>query len=162
MTEPKLREVVPSIFDFNNIPYLYAGKNPAKGLDCFTLYNYVRFKYLKEMVNGFEEYYKYEYHKDMPSNFLYDISIKTFGEPNGDVNNTKIPFLLNDWDGVLGFSTVIEYMRKPYMVTTSTVRGSMAFPLRKYQGKIICAWDLETSKINRLEKVNMFYGQKIC
>jgi hypothetical protein len=162
MTEAKLRSVVPTIFDFQRIPYTYQGKNPAQGLDCFTFYNYVRYKYLKEIVNGFTEYYQYELHGDIPSNFLYDISISTFGKPNGNINTTKLPFLLNDWDGVLGFSTVVEYMSKPYMLTTSTHKGSMAFPLRKYQGKIICAWDLGTSEINRIDKVDNFYGQEIC
>lgn len=160
--ELKIRRPEPTIFDFQNIPYIYGGKTPSQGLDCFTLYNFVRYKYDKEVVNGFEEYYQYELHRDMPKEFLKDISVKTFGEPNGDVKGTHLPFLLNDWGGVLGFSTILRHLGKPYMVTTSLKQGSAVFPLSRYQGRIIMAWDLATSDISRIEKVNEFYGQKIC
>ena len=162
MSEPRVRKPTPTIFDFQNIPYIYAGKTPSLGLDCFTLYNFVRYKFDKEIVNGFMEYYKYELHKDMPKGFLQEISIETFGQPNGDVKETHLPFLLNNWDGEYGFGTIVYYLDKPYMVTTSIKRGSAVFPLSRYQGKVSMVWDLKTCEKNRIEKVDNFYGLDIC
>lgn len=162
MKKPKLRKPTPTIFDFQNIPYIYGGKTPSLGLDCFTLYNYVRYKFEREVVTGFSEFYKYELHRQMPAGFLKEIAVQTFGEPNGGVKETYIPFILNNWGGELGFSTVVNYLDKPYMVTTSLKKGSAVFPLSRYQGKVEMCWDLATSEKYRIEKVDSFYGQDIC
>ena len=51
-------DIEPSIFDFKDIPYLWGGKNPKEGLDCFGLVNYVYFKLKGKKFLGFDWVYE--------------------------------------------------------------------------------------------------------
>ena len=155
-------EPVTTILDFQNIPYIYKSTDPKYGLDCFTLYNFIRYKFEREIVGGFDKYYVNPVHKEIPKEFLPEICVETFGEANGDFKTTYLPFILNDWYGTYGFSTVVKFLDKPYMITTSPSKGSSIFPLARFQGRIMRTWDLRTCQFNRLEKVNNFYGLDLC
>lgn len=106
--------------DFVNIPYLWGGTDPSKGLDCLGLHNYICWAMESRVMTGYKWVIdSYGCDSNLPPKFIRMISKEVFKEPTKK-KGSHLDFLLMDWFGRDGVGTVFEQGNEKYVIYTGT------------------------------------------
>lgn len=121
MNQPIAVPTRPTIFTFQNIPYLWGSKNPAQGLDCFGLLNYVLYTYTGKIIPDMDWIYQtYPHESDAPTN-IAEIETKRLLGEKADGRGMALELVLLGWTREqFGLGCIIFDRGKKYVVHANT------------------------------------------
>jgi hypothetical protein len=104
------------VFDFIRIPYLYGGKNPKTGLDCFYLACLVRYRYAGNTLMDFNTVYDQYTAKTEPDNLVVVNIQKVCGGPKTTAPEHLDLIVIHPKGTTASLATVVEEDSKLYVV----------------------------------------------